>query len=1075
MTKGQWTNFFREIKDSLNRYLSILFMVALGVAFYAGIRSCEPDMKMTTDTYMDGQQFMDVRVISTLGLTEDDLKVIRELRGVEEAEGIYSGDFLTMVGDTEAVLTAITVPEDIGQLYLMEGRLPLKSGECLVDELFARIGGVKVGDTVTLHSGDDTPIEESLKHAAYTVVGVGKNPYYLTWERGNSTIGNGTVSGFVALPKTDFLSEAYTQIYVRGDGLEALDCYSDEYLDKVDLLQETIEAIAADRCGVRYDEVVVAGWDAVRDAREQLKDGQQQLDEAQEEIDENREKLEEGQAEYDEGMAQIEEKTAELNEGKVALAAGLLELERQEAKLEEARVQVVMLETLLMTLQGTYEKSLVTYYEMMSKVIGQEINNSEELKAWLEQNELEPSVGDGETLEEIIQSVEAELAALRAEIDAMVSQVADARAQFNWGQEQLIQAKVQVQTSEIQIAEGERLLSEGRAELAAAKVQLDMGWEQLEAGEKELAEARAEFEKENAEALEELADAEEKLEGLEYPEWYVLDRGTIQTYVEFGHDAEGIGKLAQVFPFLFFMVAALVSLTTMTRMVEEERLQIGTMKALGYGRWAIISKYVLYALSASLIGSLIGIFVGGKLFPFVVITAYKTMYENLQGLEMPYRLGYSLQAAAFAIGCTVAATMMACYRELLATPAALMRPAAPKQGKRVFLEYIGFLWKRLSFSMKATFRNLLRYKRRLLMTVFGIGACMGLLMVGFGLRDSLMVIVDNQYKTIWMYDIGANYDPDADTEEMAALEGYLAEHGNIDDYIRVYGTAMDFEAGGEVRAGMLVVPEDIEHFKKFTSLRTMEGRIPLSLEGDGAIVTEKLSRLLDLEEGDTFYIKVSDTEEHAVRVLGVTEQYSQHYVYMSPASYEKAFGETPEMNQLQINLVEVTEEWETQVSTELLALDAVQNIVEATSQHQQMASMVSCLDAVMILIILSAGLLAFVVLYNLNNINITERRRELATLKVLGFYDQEVAMYVYRENIILTAFGIVLGIFMGKWLHAYVVTTVEIDMLLFGRQISVLSYTIGAVLTAVFSVIVNVAMFYKLQKIDMVESLKNVE
>lgn len=1075
MTKGQWTNFFREIKGSLNRYLSILFMVALGVAFYAGIRSCEPDMKMTTDTYMDGQHFMDARVISTLGLTDADLEAIREIRGVEEAEGMYSVDLLTNVDDVEEVLTVITVPEDISRLYLTAGRLPLKSGECLVDELFSRSAGVKVGDTIKLHSGNDTPVEESLKQDTYTVVGVGKNPYYLTWERGSSTVGNGTVSGFLALPKSDFLAEAYSQIYARGEGLESLSCYSDEYDEGVALLLESIEAIASERCGIRYDEVVVAGWDAVEDAKAQLEDGRKQLEEAEEELEENREKLEDAQKEYDEGVAEIEAKTQELNDGKLALEKGRLELERQEAKFEEARMQVVVMETMLTTAQAAYEKGLSSYYEMMGKILGHEITNSEDLKAWLEQNQMSPGLGAGGSLEEIIQSVEAELAAMKAEIDGLVAQVASARVQLDAASEQLIAAKVKIQTSQLQIEEGERLISEGKAQLAAAKVELDLGWEQLTAGEEELEKGWKEFEEANEEALIEIADAEERLAGLDYPEWYVLDRGTIQTYVEFGHDAEAIGKLAQVFPFLFFMVAALVSLTTMTRMVEEERLQIGTMKALGYSRWAIISKYVLYALSASLLGSLLGIFAGGKVFPFVVISAYKAMYENLQGLVMPYRLDYSLIAAGFAIGFTVIATMMACWKELLATPASLMRPAAPKQGKRVFLEHIGFIWQRLNFSTKSTIRNLLRYKKRFFMTIFGIGACMGLLMVGFGLRDSLMVIVDNQYKTIWMYDVGASFDTNATTRERAELFAYLNTADYIESYIQTHSTTMEFEAGGVNRSGSLVVPEDVERFKDFTSLRTMEDRVPLDLDGDGAIITEKLSRVLDVERGDTIYLKVSDTEEYPVRIIGVTEQYSQHYVYLSAKTYETVFGKTPEMNFLEINLTEVTDETESTAGTELLALDAVQNITLSTVQHRTMASMIGALDMVIVVLILSAGLLAFVVLYNLNNINITERRRELATLKVLGFYDQEVAMYVYRENVILTLFGIVVGIFLGRWLHLFVVVTVEIDMLLFGRQIELTSFVYGAILTALFSFIVNVAMFYKLQKIDMVESLKSVE
>jgi putative ABC transport system permease protein len=1075
MTKGQRINFFREIKNSLNRYLSILFIVALGVAFYTGIRSSEPDMKLTADEYLDEQKFMDVRILGTLGLTEDDRAAIENLRGVAEAEGIYSGDYITQIEGTERVLTAISVPEDISRLYVTDGRLPLKSGECLMDELFARNNGYQVGDTITLYSGTEEDISESLVTDTYTIVGIGKNPYYLTWERGNSSIGNGSVAGFLAIQKADFKSDVYTQIYVRGDGAEELLCYSDEYEEWIDTLQESIEAITSDRCEIRYQDVIVAGWDEVDDAKAQLSDAQKKLDDGQAELDENRQKLEDAQAEYDSGMEEIAQKEQELADGRASLEAGKQELDQQEDAFEEARIQVVVMETVLSTAQSAYERNLELYYELLSKLSGEGIESPEDLEAWLEEKGVDPELWQGVDIEGLIQAFKDQLDDSKAEIDSNIAKVAEARAQLDWASSQLTDAKVQIQTSELQLEDGQKQLNDAKLQLANAKQELDDGWAQLEQGESDLAEARTQFEEENADALAQIADAEEKLNGLDYPEWYVLDRGTIQTYVEFGQDAESIGKLAEVFPMIFFLVAALVSLTTMTRMVEEERLQIGTMKALGYGKAAIASKYVFYALSASLIGSILGLLVGGTVLPFVVITAYKIMYENLIGMQIPYQIQYSFIASGLAIGCTVAATIFACWRELLAEPAALMRPEAPKQGRRVFLERIGFIWKHLTFSVKSTIRNLMRYKKRFFMTIFGIGACMALLLVGFGLRDSIMVIVDNQYQTIWVYDMAANVDTGASEDEREELEHYLSDNEAIAGSINVANISMDFEAGETVRSGNLIVPEDIDDFAEFTNLHVMETGEPLSLDGDGVIITEKLARILDVKPGDTIYLKVSDTEEYAAKILGVTEHYMRHVVYASPAFYEKVFGEAPEYNQKEILLTEDTPEQEEQVSTELLAMEAVQNVSLTSGLHEQVESMLHSLDLVVWVLIISAGLLAFVVLYNLNNINITERRRELATLKVLGFYDKEVAAYVYRENIFLTIFGMAAGVFLGIWLHRYVIATVEIDMLLFGREISTASYIYGILLTVLFSVVVNVTMYYKLKKIDMVESLKSVE
>ncbi|MCI8514660.1 MAG: ABC transporter permease [Lachnospiraceae bacterium] len=1089
MTKGQRIDFFREIKKSLNRYLSILFIVALGVAFYTGIRSSEPDMKQTADAYLDGQDFMDVRILGTLGLTEDDRKAIEEVRGVEAAEGIYSSDMLLQVEGTEKVLNVVSVPEDIGQMYVTEGRLPLKSGECLLDERFAKDNGYRIGDSLTLYSGTEEDILETLAADVYTVVGVGKNPYYLTWERGNSSIGNGSLAGFMAIQKADFKLEAYTQIYVKSEGAEEFLCFSDEYEAWIDRLQESIEAIAGGRCGVRYEDVVVAGWEEVDRAKAELADAREQLDAGRAELNTSREQLDAGRAEYDSGMAEYESAMAEiaareqeLTDGKAALDAGRQELERQEDAFEEARIQVVVMETVLSTAQATYERNLQLYYELIGKLSIPGIETPEDLEGWLEENGVNPELWQGLDIEGMLEAFKGQLDASKAEIDRNVAQVASARAQLNAASNRLTEAKVQIQTSELQLEDGEKQLADAKLQmsdvehqLANAKAELDAGVARWEEGERELEEAEAQFEKENAEALLQIEDAEKRLNKLSYPEWYVLDRGTIQTYVEFGQDAESVGKLAEVFPVIFFLVAALVSLTTMTRMVEEERLQIGTMKALGYGKGAIASKYVLYALSASLIGSLLGIAIGGTALPFVVITAYKIMYENVVGMQIPFHMEYSLTAAGMAIGCTVAATLFACYRELLATPAALMRPEAPKQGRRVLLERIGLIWKHLSFSMKSTIRNLLRYKKRFFMTIFGIGACMALLLVGFGLRDSIMVIVDNQYQTIWVYDMEVSVDTDASEEEKEALERYLADTEAIVGSLDTASVSMDFESAGIARAGSLIVPKDTEAFSDYTHLRNMETQEPLSLDEDGVILTEKLARILEAETGDTVYLKISDTEEYAVKVLGVTEHYMRHIVYMSPDAYEKILGEAPEYNQKEILLTEDAEAIKEEISAALLSLDAVQNISLTSGLHEQVESMLGSLDLVIWVLILSAGLLAFVVLYNLNNINITERRRELATLKVLGFYDIEVAVYVYRENIFLTLFGMAAGVFLGNWLHLYVVTTVEIDMLLFGRQISTISYVYGLLLTALFSVIVNVSMYYKLKKIDMVESLKSVE
>ena len=522
-------------------------------------------------------------------------------------------------------------------------------------------------------------------------------------------------------------------------------------------------------------------------------------------------------------------------------------------------------------------------------------------------------------------------------------------------------------------------------------------------------------------------------------------------------------------------MAALVSLTTMTRMVEDERTQIGTMKALGYERSSIAAKYLLYALSASLFGSLLGIFAGGKILPYVIMAAYGILYSNLPVMLIPIQWDLAFYASLIAIFCTVLATLIACYRELLSTPAALMRPAAPKQGKRVFLENISFLWKRLNFSWKATVRNLLRYKKRFFMTIFGIGGCMALLMVGFGLRDSIQEIVNKQYTTVWTYDASVNLDEDS-VSDNPDFDQELNGFDGITESLYVYQTSLDVSGQDTAtRSAYIFVPEDVEKAKDFVKLQERVGGKKLEMDGEGAVISEKLAKLLNLSVGDEIILKESETRQYSVTVAAITENYLYHYVFLTPEVYEQVYGKAPVFNQVFLKMGDTSAEKEESLGQQLLEKEEVTSVSFVSSLQSKVADMMSSMDLVIWVLIISAGLLAFVVLYNLNNINITERQREMATLKVLGFYDKEVADYVYRENVLLTLIGTLAGVFMGMALHQFVIRTCEIDMLMFGRSIRFLSYVFSIVLTFFFSAVVNFTMYYKLKKIDMIESLKSVE
>ncbi len=617
--------------------------------------------------------------------------------------------------------------------------------------------------------------------------------------------------------------------------------------------------------------------------------------------------------------------------------------------------------------------------------------------------------------------------------------------------------------AEIEKAKQEVL--DGKAELEEAKQKLEDGKQELEDGKKELEDGKQELE----DSKQELADAKQELEDIEMAEWYVLDRNTVQSFVEFGMDAERIGKIGKVFPAVFYLVAALVSLTTMTRMIEEERTQIGTMKALGYSKGAIASKYLCYSLSATLFGGVLGVVVGSRVLPWIIITAYKILYAHIPNELTPIQWDLAIASVMIAVVCTIVATVASCYKELSATPAILMRPTAPVAGKRVFLEYITPLWNRMSFSWKATWRNLFRYKKRFFMTIFGIGGCMALLLVGYGLQDSIMAIVNNQYKNIWTYDAYLA----VTNEEIEVKEQDM--DGLIENQMFVQLKTVDVESGVALKSAQLFIPERLDDLESFLKLQDRLTKEKYSLEEMGVVISEKLSTMLDVTVGDSIEIYVDDVTKKSVEITAISENYMSHYVYMSGKQYEALYGEQPEYNQLYFHLGNMTETQKEEFSTRFLELEEVSSVTYVDELQEDVASMMESLNLVIVVLIVAAGMLAFIVLYNLNNINMIERRRELATLKVLGFYDGEVGMYMYRENILLTIFGIFAGVVLGIVLHRFVILTCEIDMIMFGRAISPSSYIYSVLLTCLFSLVVNGGMFFKLRKIDMVESLKSAE
>ena len=1284
--KALHKDFWMEIRKSKARFISIFLIVALGVAFFSGIQASSPDMRYSGDAYYEAAKLMDLKIQGTLGLTQRDVKAVSDIDGVELAEGSYSTDVMSGEDDARKVLHLESISSNFNLLTADEGRIPEKSGEIFLDKPFAKNRGYKIGDTISVSEDGDS---ELLKKTTYTVVGIGSSPLYISFNRGNTTLGSGEVSGFGYILPEDFEQEAFTQIYIMVHESGDVISYTDAYDNLIRKIQKRVEGIEKEQCSLRYDEIVAEANEKLDDARKELEDGkkesEEKLGDAKKKLDDGQKKYEDGKKEYEDGKQQLSDAKKELTDGKQQLADGRKQIEDGWSQLNSAKQQVEdglsqlnsarsqladseaqinekqaeltagyeqltaakqqvsdgevqlreaektleskqaeldsgreQLETGKNTIKETKaaltgqkeqcEAGLVQVSEGESQIssseealsgqqaqldeltsqkealssqvaelqaqydAGAEAGKNEEELAELS-TQIQTLNGQISAMEEQINAGQAQIDGAQAELTAKKSELAQTRAelesslgqinegfsqikeqeetlsgteaQLNEGQEELDKGKKELETKKAElstakeeIAANQATLDDGQSQLDSARAQLSSGRQQLEEkqaqlnagqaeiqantekltssqaeldaneqklldgekeireneqklkdakkdledakkklsdGKKEYQDGKKEADDKIAEARQKIEDAQKEVDDIETPEWIVTDRNDLPEYSDFGDNAERLKNIGKVFPMIFFLVAALISLTTMTRMVEEQRTQIGTMKALGYGKASIASKYLSYAFLATVGGSIAGVLFGEKVLPFIIIQAYGIMYWNIgDHMQLDYELQYALIASGAAVICTMGATLFSCAKTLAETPASLMRPPAPKEGKRILIERSSFIWKHLSFSWKSSMRNLFRYKKRLFMTIFGIAGSMGLMLVGFGLYDSIMDIAILQYDQIQHYDAMVINDEDATDSQEKDLLKFLDGNSEIDHYTRVQLTKMTAPKEKGSVSIYVYVPENTENFKEDVTLRDRKSHEQYELTDDGAVICEKTASLIGVKTGDEITLE-KDNRKYKVKITAVTENYMGHYVYMTPPCYEKTFGEKPEYSSTVYTMKEDAESDLETLGNAILKYPAALSISYTSSTAGQVERMLGSLGAVIWVLIISAGMLAFVVLYNLNNINITERQRELATLKVLGFYDGEVSQYVFRENILLSFIGILAGAVFGIFLHRYVITTVEVDAVMFGRNIKPISFVYSGIITFGFSMFVNMVMHFKLKKINMVESLKSVE
>ena len=1317
-------DFWREIRYTRSRFMSILILVALAVAFLSGLRSTAPDMKNTCDTYLDQQNFMDIQVMSTLGLTEEDLEALLDQPGIADGEACWAIDAYAQSPDLDIVAKVYSLPQRLNTITLTDGRMPEAADECVVEEHLLELLNLEIGDTLTLATSGD--YEDALMVDTVTIVGVVISPLYISVERGTSTLGTGQVAAYLYLPREAFDLDYYTALYLTVDGAAEETAFSTEYDDLVDGVVDALKPLGKERAQLRRESLVDEATEKLDEAQAELDDAkaeaEQELSDAEAELADARKELDDGWAEYLDGVNTFDQEIAdaeqEIADGEQELADALVELNDGQKELADARKELddgwaeyydgleeyqenkkkvedawdeyydglAEYQDGKEQLEGAYrqlingENSYWSGKEQLDQFVQSYLLTNPRLSSYgssdalgnalraegsaggpahnavndalsdiqsqisslktavatldeLEaaQPKLESTIagldtqisalkeqiaaleaqGDGETpdpaaggdlapdggaagtdpatlsaallqndgaldalkqrlaaaeaqklqlkeqlaqteagLDQIDQTLAAQglnrtsarqtlatleaasgqipasASALRRNYEQLASakkQLEDGWAEYWDGEEELDDAKRQLDDARAELKDADAELDDGKAELDDALAELNDGeadyadglreWQDGKAeyedglvelqdardtlaeeradGLEELADARrelndgeaeyadgyqeyldgkAEADEKIADAENELADARRKIADIGSSEWYILSRDSNPGYLGFGQDADRMGNLASVFPVLFFLVAALVCLTTMTRMVDDQRVQIGCLKALGYTRWTISRKYLGYGLLPALIGGALGLAIGFTLFPKMIFTAYQIMYD-VPDIELTFYPGISAAAVGAAVACTTVSTLAACLATLADTPANLMRPRAPKAGKRVLLEYIRPLWRRMSFNQKVTARNLLRYQKRFWMTVIGIGGCTALIIAGFGIRSSLLTTMSRQYEDIYHYTAQLSVSDNLLDTERSAIDRYLSESDDVVDSLPCLLTSVTAESSTYSTTAYLEAA-DPDRLGDFVTLRTMDGQ-PLTVPEDGAIIDQKLSELLDVGPGDT--ITVDGDIRAEVTVAAVTEHYLAHFIYLSPAYYEEIFGEDYKDTAFLLTLTSSDQALCDAVFSDLMALQGVQSATRMETTRDTYLSSMERIDFVVVIVILSAAALAMVVLYNLSNINITERKRELATIRVLGFYDREVSAYVNRENVVLTAVGIALGCVLGHFLHVWLVKSVEIDLMMFGRDTDPMAYVWSALLTALFSAAVSLLAHRKMKGIDMVESLKSAE
>ena len=1089
MNKTYRKNMWRELAANKSRFASVFGIVLLGVMMLSGLLSVAPGMRRAGQDWYSGQNVFDLRVVSTLGLSQEDIDAIAATEGVEavmpvkqvDCEGSFRGGSTLAVRVQQLpVYPTLADKANMNRLVLESGRMPETAGECVVQVLDAgAAGSLRVGDVIEL----DTEGVDGLGSGQLTVVGFVKDPLYFSTETESTTAGNGALGLAAYVPDGSLEMDYYAACYIKAADADAYDNYSDEYQAAVDAVAARLEEIAPLRAEARRESLIADAESQLADARaefdRQEADAQAQLAEAEAQLNDAKAQLEAGEAEYESGKAQLEAQKAALPDNMASGASQLVDAQRQVLEFEAQLEQI---------------KQLVTLKGVADPMLGYAEDILHNAETALE--EAEPDDINYVELRDL-------LARAQALYDSTYNQLAGYQAQLDEGKRQMYaqglisapdlsneelvtEAEAALREMKLQVLEGQLALNTGNAEaftafdaaeaqLEAARAQLDEGWAEYNDGAAQFAEEKASAEAQLADARRQLNDAAEQVDDIAAAEWYVLDRGSIVSIVFYEQNADRIESIARVFPIFFFLVAALVASTTMTRMVEENRTQMGTFKALGYTDSEITAKYMVYGTAAGLLGCAAGMALGFAGVPAVIWWAYSTVFDLPTFRLRVYPL-LAVLSVVISIGVVGLTTLAACRVSLREKPAALLLPRAPAAGKRIFLERVKPLWRRMSFSQKTTARNMFRYKKRFYMTVLGVAGCTALLLIGFGLQDSIVEIVARQYGSVQQADLAISLSSDKALDEGSSLTDTLAARDEVESwgafYTRTVSVYADAAGAGELSV-TLVAAEEPQKLTEYFRLESALGRELPFIDGS-VVLTQKTAELLGASAGDSIWVQGTDGSRVQLTLTGVTENYLGAYLYVTQNTLARLVADSaPNTVYVRTSCADDTQRQT--LSTVLLGCNYVSSTAFTADSAAMYDSTITCINYVVVLIIACAAALAAVVLYNLISVNIGERKKELATIKVLGFFDKEVYRYIFREIELLSVIGAAVGLAIGVPLHQFVIRTVESEQMMFIRMLEPTSFLYSVALTLLFTAAVCRAMRRQVRSISMVESMKAPE